>query len=178
MPPGRLTRVRFMQVGEMQLKPDQWRPFEAEQEMALDRVEFSWRARFPFAPLVTLRVHDWYRAAEGGLEVRLLGLPLKRLRGDVVAKDEARRYLTELPWAAAAMAHNREREWREWTRGRSRWLRASPARARPTKSSTSPSPRMSSSRTPTSPPVARRIKRPTETRMARSGAARGAKEER
>ena len=111
--PGRPTRVRFKQVGEMQLKPDQWRPFEAEQEMALDRVEFSWRARFPLAPLVMLRVHDWYRAGEGALEVRLFGLPLKRLRGGAVTKGEAQRYLAELPLAPAAMAHNHELEWRE-----------------------------------------------------------------
>lgn len=112
-PRGRPTRVRFKQVGELQLKPDQWRPFAAEQEMALDRVEFSWRARFPLAPLVMLRVHDWYRAGEGALEVRLFGLLLKRVRGEAVTKGEAMRYLVELPLAPAAMAHNHELEWRE-----------------------------------------------------------------
>ena len=81
--------------------------------MALDRVEFSWRARFPLAPLVTLRVHDWYRAGESALEIRLFGLPLKRLRGDAVTRGEAMRYLAELPWAPAAMALNTELEWRE-----------------------------------------------------------------
>lgn len=113
----------------MQLKPDQWRPFEAEQEMALDRVEFSWRARFPLASLVALHVHDWYRAGEGALEVRLFGLPLKRLRGEAVTKGEAMRYLAELPWAAAAMAHNMSSSGARSTRGRSRLLRASPPRA-------------------------------------------------
>jgi len=112
-PPGRPTRVRFTQTGEMQLKPDQWRPFEAEQTMALDRVEFSWQARFPLAPLVALHVHDWYRAGEGGLEIRLFGLRLKRLRGEMVSKGEAMRYLAELPWGPAAMAHNPELEWRQ-----------------------------------------------------------------
>jgi len=97
----------------MQLKPGRWAPFEAEQTMALDRVEFSWRARFSIAPLVTLRVHDWYRAGEGALEIRLFGLPLKRLRGDGVRKGEAIRYLAELPWAPAAMALNTELEWRQ-----------------------------------------------------------------
>jgi len=96
----------------MQLKPGRWASFEAEQEMALDRVEFSRRARFPLAPLVALRVHDWYRAGEGALEVRLFGLPLKRLRGESVTRGEAMRYLAELPWAPPAMAHNRELEWR------------------------------------------------------------------
>ena len=81
--------------------------------MVLDRVEFSWKACFSLAPLVTLRVHDWYRAGEGALEIRLFGLPLKRLRGDGVRKGEAIRYLAELPWAPAAMALNTELEWRQ-----------------------------------------------------------------
>ena len=58
-------------------------------------------------------MHDWYRAGEGALEVRLFGLPLKRLRGEAVTKGEAMRYLAELPLAPAAMAHNHELEWRE-----------------------------------------------------------------
>ncbi len=113
VPPGRPTQVRFSQAGEMQLKPGRWTRFEAVQEMALDRVEFSWRARFPLASLVALHVHDWSRAGEGALEVRLFGLPLKRLRGEAVTRGEAMRYLAELPWAPPAMAHNHELEWRE-----------------------------------------------------------------
>ena len=112
-PAGQRAGVRFTQVGEMQLKPGTWRPFEAEQTMALDRVEFSWQARFPLAPLVALSVLDRYRAGEGSLEVRLFGLPLKRLRGEAVGRGEAMRYLAELPWAPWAMARNPELEWRE-----------------------------------------------------------------
>jgi hypothetical protein len=108
------SRVRFAQVGEMQLKPGKWARFEAEQEVSVQRVEFSWRARFPLAPLVALHVRDWYLAGEGALEVRLWGLPLKRQRGDAVAKGEAIRYLAELPWAPQAMIDNRELEWREF----------------------------------------------------------------
>ena len=33
----------------------------AEQEMAIDRVEFEWRATFRVAPLVFVRVRDWCR---------------------------------------------------------------------------------------------------------------------
>jgi len=112
------SRVRFGQVGEMQLKPGRWTQFEAEQEFSVQRVEFSWRARFPLAPLVALHVRDWYHAGEGALEVRLWHLPIKRLRGDAVAKGEAIRYLAELPWAPQAVVLNRELEWREvddWT---------------------------------------------------------------
>lgn len=105
--------VRFRQVGEMQLKPGRWVRFAAEQEASVERVEFSWRARFPLARLLALRVHDWYRSGDGGLEVRLLGLPVKRVRGPEVARGEAVRYLAELPWFPQACVRNRELEWRE-----------------------------------------------------------------
>ncbi len=77
----------------MQLKPGRWMRFEAEQEASSGRVEFSWRARFPLVPLVAIRVHDWFRAGEGALEVRIFGLPLKRLCGPEAAMGEAMRYL-------------------------------------------------------------------------------------
>jgi hypothetical protein len=114
VPPGTPpTRVRFAQAGQMQLKPGRWLRFEAEQEAATERVEFSWRARFPIAPLVALRVDDWYRAGDGALEVRLFGLSLKRSQDLEVAKGEAMRYLAELPWVPQAFVANRELEWRE-----------------------------------------------------------------
>lgn len=114
VPPGPLpARVRFAQAGQMQLKPGRWLRFVAEQEAATERVEFSWRARFPIAPLVALRVDDWYRAGNGALEVKLFGLPLKRSQGVDVARGEAMRYLAELPWVPHAFVANRELEWRE-----------------------------------------------------------------
>jgi hypothetical protein len=114
LPSGDLpSRVRFGQVGEMQLKPGRWMRFTAEQEVLVERVEFSWRARFSIAPLVALCVDDWYRAGEGALEVRLFGLPLKRSRGPEVAKGEAMRYLAELPWVPHALVGNRELAWRQ-----------------------------------------------------------------
>jgi hypothetical protein len=114
VPPGPLpARVRFAQAGQMQLKQGRWLRFEAEQEAATERVEFSWRARFPIAPLVALHVDDWYRGENGALEVKLFGLPLKRSQGVDVAKGEAMRYLAELPWVPHAFVANRELEWRE-----------------------------------------------------------------
>jgi hypothetical protein len=113
---GQLTRassVRFRQEGEMQLKPGQWKRFSAVQEMSATHVEFVWQARFPIAPMIAMQVRDWYRSGLGGLEARLLGIPLKRLRGPDVAKGEAMRYLAELPWAPPAIAANGELEWRE-----------------------------------------------------------------
>jgi hypothetical protein len=105
--------VRFRQEGEMQLQPGRWLPFQAEQDVSVESVEFSSRARFPIAPLVRIRVHDWYRAGEGGLEVRVLGFPVKRFLGPQVARGEAMRYLAELPWFPHALVGNPELEWRE-----------------------------------------------------------------
>src|ERR1700730_2629066 len=56
------SAVNFTQVGDMQLKPGRWLPFRAEQEMAVDRVEFTWRANFRAAPLGWVRGRDWYRS--------------------------------------------------------------------------------------------------------------------
>ncbi len=100
--------MRFAQVGEMQLKPGRWLRFAVEQEMAVDRVEFTWRARFRVAPLVSLRVRDWYREGNGGLDGLLFGrIPLVRAGGVEVARGEAMRYLAELAWAPQAMVLNR-----------------------------------------------------------------------
>ena len=116
VPVGRLNRsgVRFTQVGDMQLKPGRWLSFRAEQEMAFDRVDFAWRADFRAAPLVSLRVHDWYHAGAGGLVARLFGLvPVVRASGAAVARGEAIRYLAELAWAPQALVLNNALEWRE-----------------------------------------------------------------
>lgn len=96
----------------MQLRPGRWRPFRAEQEIAIDRVELSWRARFPVLSLPAVHVHDWCRGQDAGLEVRLLGLPLRRMAGIEVARGEVARYLAELPWAPQAMLANAALEWR------------------------------------------------------------------
>jgi hypothetical protein len=106
--------VRFSQTGEMQLKPGRWLPFDAQQEVRVDRVEFSWRARFRVAPMVGIRVHDWFREGEGALEARLLGLiPVARAAGRETARSEAMRYLAELPWFPHAILGNADLVWRE-----------------------------------------------------------------
>jgi hypothetical protein len=105
-------RVRFSQVGEMQLKPGRWSPFRAEQEVAVEAVAFIWRATFHPVPFVPLRVRDWYRGGAAGLDARLWGLPVVHASGRQVARGEAIRYLVELPLAPHAMALNTELEWR------------------------------------------------------------------
>ena len=105
--------VRFTQSGEMQLKPGRWSRFEASQEARVDRVQFSWRARFALAPLLSIRVQDWYRDGDGALEARLLGIRVAQSAGAETARSEAMRYLAELPWFTHAVLVNRELEWRE-----------------------------------------------------------------
>ena len=106
------SAVHFTQVGEMQLKPGRWLPFRAEQDMAVDRVEFAWRANVRAARLVSVRVRDWYRSGVGGLDVRLWGVvPVVRASGEQFARGEAMRYLAELAWAPQAMVTNPALEW-------------------------------------------------------------------
>jgi Family of unknown function (DUF6544) len=104
--------VHFAQVGDMQLKPGRWLPFRAEQDVAVDHVEFAWRANFRAARLVSVRVRDWYRSGVGGLDVRLWGVvPVVRASGEQFARGQAMRYLAELAWAPQAMVSNPALEW-------------------------------------------------------------------
>lgn len=83
--------------------------FTAIQHLAVERVAFSWRARFPIGALA-LRVVDDYDAGVGGLTVSLFGLPLQRQRGPETTTGEALRYLAELPFVPLALERNDELE--------------------------------------------------------------------
>lgn len=86
--------------------------FTATEDFAVDRLEFSWRARFPIVRPIELHVTDAYAEDAGHLTVRLLGYPLRRARGPEVAIGQALRYLAELPWVPYALAYNRQLTWR------------------------------------------------------------------
>lgn len=106
--------VRIGQLGEMVLRPGAAaRSFSAVEEFAIDRVAFAWRARFPIAGPLALRVTDSYDGKDGLLDVRLLGLPVQRKRGPELAQGEAMRYLAELAWAPQAILGNPQLGWRE-----------------------------------------------------------------
>ena len=53
-------------------------PFTATEEFAVDRVSFTWRARFALLGPISFQVADTYDSRDGLLEVRLLGLTLRR----------------------------------------------------------------------------------------------------
>jgi hypothetical protein len=108
-------QVQIGQVGEMWQKQG-GRPlrFEAVETLAVAEVAFSWRARFPIAPLVWLRVVDQYAAGEGLLEARLWGrVPVMAKRGGQMDSGEALRYLAELPLVPQAILANRQLAWQE-----------------------------------------------------------------
>jgi hypothetical protein len=115
LPPGASTprTVRVRQVGEMWKKPGaRAMRFEASEDFAVERVAFTWRARFPIVGPLALTVTDGLADGVGRLRVSLLGLPLQTQRGPETNLGEAMRYLAELPWAPQAVLANRELEWR------------------------------------------------------------------
>lgn len=60
-------KVRIMQAGEMVRKPGgRPLPFTAVEEFVVEEVAFSWRARFPVMPLVSMRVLDGSSQARDG----------------------------------------------------------------------------------------------------------------
>lgn len=112
--PGAGRVVHIEQVGEMVLKPGtRARRFTAREDLAIDRVSFVWRAKFPMVGPISLRVIDSYQEESGLLEVRLGRLPLQRKRGPELSRGEAFRYLAELAWAPQAIVANPALEWVE-----------------------------------------------------------------
>jgi len=106
--------VRVQQTGEMRQRPGgRLMPFRATEDFSIDRVAFSWRARFPIAGPLAVTVVDEFADGQGRLCVSLFGIPLKTMKGPEADVGEAMRYLSELAWAPQAMAENRELVWRE-----------------------------------------------------------------
>jgi len=112
---GPLPRqVLIVQTGEMFRRPNaRTMRFTATERFAVDRVAFSWEARFRIAPLLSLNVRDGYAHGRGMLNVRALGFSLHTQSGPGIDVGEAYRYLAELPWMPYAIAVNQELEWRQ-----------------------------------------------------------------
>jgi hypothetical protein len=88
-------------------------PFTATEHFEIERVAFSWLARFPVLGPIGFQVVDGYDADRGLLELRLFGVRVRRQAGPELALGEALRYLAELPWVPHAMARNRELAWQQ-----------------------------------------------------------------
>jgi hypothetical protein len=117
VPEGPARQVCITQRGQMWLKPEaQPRSFTAVQHLAVERVAFTGRARFPIGRLA-LRVVDDYDAGAGALTVSMFGLPLQRQRDHETVVGEALRYLAELPLVPPALTRNGELEFEQLDEG-------------------------------------------------------------
>ena len=113
LPEGPSPRqIRITQRGQMWKTPTaRPMPFTATQRFAVERIAFSWNARFPMLGPLAINVVDEYADGHGRLVARLLGYPLVRQQDRDTAIGEAIRYLAELPLVPWAMLDNPELEW-------------------------------------------------------------------
>jgi len=113
-PDSTALQVEITQRGQMWMKPGaRPRSFTAVQRLAVDRVAFSWGARFPLLGPLELRVVDDYDAGRGALTISIFGLPVRRQQGPETIRGEALRYLAELPLVPPALMRNGDLEFRE-----------------------------------------------------------------
>lgn len=109
-----VRQIRVEQTGQMVRKAgSRALRFTAVERFSVDHVAFSWSARFPILPPISLRVTDGYLEGRGALIVSVLGLRVQAQEGPAVTLGEVYRYLAELPWAPHAILANAELEWRE-----------------------------------------------------------------
>lgn len=69
----------------------------ATESFGVDRVAFTWQARFPLVGRWLMKIVDAYADSWGELAVRFLGLPIQGQLGHETTIGEALRYLAELP---------------------------------------------------------------------------------
>lgn len=108
LPEGAVA-IRIHQKGEMRLGQDKpWKPFKAEQVIALDKVAFAWVASMPLVWGVEFKVVDAYDGKAGILMAHLgRAVPLVTAKGPQYDKGEVQRYLAELPFAPGAVLRNK-----------------------------------------------------------------------
>jgi len=112
---GGPAAVTMVQDAEMRLAVDQ--PFfrlDASQLSGTRQPAFVWQAAGAIAPIVPLRILDFYVDSLGELEVRIAGsVPIATATGPETAKGEAMRYLAELPWNPDAILNAAGLTWRQ-----------------------------------------------------------------
>jgi len=111
---ARALAILLRQHGEMRFPPrGKWRPFTAEQTIAIHEPGFVWHALCDVMPLVTAEVFDSYVGVEGRLEARLFGsVRVAKAAGPQTARAELMRYLAELAWVPDAIRYNPALRWR------------------------------------------------------------------
>lgn len=101
------------QEGEMRFDPGRpWMPFQAEQWLCGEGIDFRWKAWIRMAPLMRARVLDCFEGGRGRLTAMIFGLlPVARSRGPATDKGEALRGLAELPWRPSAFRETAQLQW-------------------------------------------------------------------
>ena len=92
----------------MWMKPGEPRQaFTATEHFEIDRVAFSWRARFPVLGPRRWRWSTDTTRGRGLLELRVSAYACRARQAPELGQGESQRYLAELPWAPQAMARKR-----------------------------------------------------------------------
>lgn len=106
--------VRIIQIGDIWRAPGaQPLHFRAVEELATHTTAFSWRATFPLAPFVAVRIHDGLDEHRAWMDGHVLGVPFMRHRSPSIRLAATLRYLAELAWAPHAAIANRALRWRQ-----------------------------------------------------------------
>jgi hypothetical protein len=99
--------ARLRQRGAMRMKPGgRWLPILAVQSFSFDRPGFSWRARMKLLPFYSIRAEDSFADGRGRMQV--WAAPFVKVvdaRGPEMNQGELQRYLSEIGWFPAALAH-------------------------------------------------------------------------
>jgi hypothetical protein len=104
--PSPVVRALITWDGEMRMKPGaDWVPFSATQAFSTEPPAFVWDANIRVMRLVPVRVRDGYRAQQGSMEARVLGIaPVVERRGTPeLAQGALARWLGEAVWFPSAL---------------------------------------------------------------------------
>lgn len=102
--PG-IRSARFEQAGEFALRPGEWKPFTAVEELTVWPPGFVWDARIRMAPFLTVRVRDSYVDGAGTMHGAIAALvPVAHAAGTAeLASAALLRWLAEAPWLPTAL---------------------------------------------------------------------------
>lgn len=109
-----LTAARLRHSGTFNTgkSAGQWRPFESDQLVTLNRPGFDWASRITMLPGVPVLVRDAWVAGEGILHATLFGLvSVADMRGAALAEGEMVRFLAEATWYPTALLPSQGVHW-------------------------------------------------------------------
>jgi hypothetical protein len=93
------------QRGEMELRPDRWGTWTAEEEFVVRNLGFEWRGKVKVGPMVWMKVSDGLALPIGWGRARIWGIvPMINQKGEHLARAQLVRNLTDLPFAPQVAA--------------------------------------------------------------------------